>query len=517
MADEYSYLDVGYDQLLNKGDDLYDIDISLEEATSEETASMSTSSSTTTESETSEYNGDTDSVEDVTAVSTVTSGEVSSQWTIATDGYIIGGATAYNTGAGFFLGWDSTAYKFSIGDGSSNYLTWDGTTLSISGTFTANSGTIGGWTITTGYIYDLTSGTPTSSPNNGLVFDSGDAKIIVYEGTAERVRVGYLSAGVYGILGYATDGSTKLFELSDTQNFIAGWTISSTTLANSTNIVLDASNKKISINSATFGADGIQLDYNAGDPRFYAGNGAGKEVKFDGTTFSVNGVVMDGASTVNGSTATNVQYRAEALYTEDRLFQGRNNDALTETAGAGCTITRTPLCTIIACSGAASTGNIASGILGQTIDDSILDWNDNDWEFYTNCEVSATTEIDAFWGLFDRNSAPPAVDATSVLRHIGFYLQDATLYASNANGTTQTRTDVSSGITLTNNNYYRFVYDAGTDIKFYINDTLVATHTTNMPTSSVNDDPILIHWVAVGASGDKTLEFKNNYVVIARD
>lgn len=43
-----------------------------------------------------------------------------------------------------------------------------------------------------------------------------------------------------------------------------------------------------------------------------------------------------------------------------------------------------------------------------------------------------------------------------------------------------------SGITATNWNNYRIVYTYGTNVKFYINNTLVATHTTNRPTSSNN-------------------------------
>ena len=35
---------------------------------------------------------------------------------IPSDGHIRGGQIAYNTGAGFYLGYDDTAYKFSIGD-----------------------------------------------------------------------------------------------------------------------------------------------------------------------------------------------------------------------------------------------------------------------------------------------------------------------------------------------------------------------------------------------------------------
>jgi hypothetical protein len=56
--------------------------------------------------------------------------------TINTLGNIKGGQTAYNTGTGFFLGYSSTAYKFSIGS-STKSLLWDGSTLAVKGDITA--------------------------------------------------------------------------------------------------------------------------------------------------------------------------------------------------------------------------------------------------------------------------------------------------------------------------------------------------------------------------------------------
>ena len=53
----------------------------------------------------------------------------------------------YNSGRGFWLGIQSGVAKFSLGDGSSNFMTWDGSTLTIAGSFTATAGTIGGFTI----------------------------------------------------------------------------------------------------------------------------------------------------------------------------------------------------------------------------------------------------------------------------------------------------------------------------------------------------------------------------------
>ena len=61
-------------------------------------------------------------------------------------GYIRGGQTAYATGTGFWLGYDSGAYKLSIGN-STNSIKWSGTGLSIIGDVDASGGakfTLGG-------------------------------------------------------------------------------------------------------------------------------------------------------------------------------------------------------------------------------------------------------------------------------------------------------------------------------------------------------------------------------------
>jgi len=60
---------------------------------------------------------------------TVTSGGI----TFSAGGAIKGGQSDYNTGTGWFLGYSGGAYKFSIGNPAGNRLTWDGSTLSISG------------------------------------------------------------------------------------------------------------------------------------------------------------------------------------------------------------------------------------------------------------------------------------------------------------------------------------------------------------------------------------------------
>jgi hypothetical protein len=81
---------------------------------------------------------------------TITAGNI----TLNTSGYIRGGQTAYDTGTGFFLGYSGAAYKFSIGNGSTQKLLWDGTSLTITGSLSATTGAIGGFDIGADYIRD---------------------------------------------------------------------------------------------------------------------------------------------------------------------------------------------------------------------------------------------------------------------------------------------------------------------------------------------------------------------------
>ncbi len=87
--------------------------------------------------------------------------------------------------------------------------------------------------------------------------------------------------------------------------------------------------------------------------------------------------------------------------------------------------------------------------------------------------IGVSDNTDAFYD--------PSQDGGKIL----FTYNGTTLNAVNGE-TSETTTDVGTGITRTNWNNYRIHYTYGTNVKFYINNTLVATHTTNMPTSSNN-------------------------------
>lgn len=74
----------------------------------------------------------------IEAGTTVTQGGI----TMNQGGSIKGGQSAYNSGTGFFLGYDTNKYKFSIGNAGTEALTFDGTNLAVTGAITANSLTV---------------------------------------------------------------------------------------------------------------------------------------------------------------------------------------------------------------------------------------------------------------------------------------------------------------------------------------------------------------------------------------
>lgn len=67
---------------------------------------------------------------------------------IGDNGSLKAGQTAYDTGIGFWLEYNNGTPRLSIGNSAGDKLLWTGTALSITGSFTATAGTIGGFTIT---------------------------------------------------------------------------------------------------------------------------------------------------------------------------------------------------------------------------------------------------------------------------------------------------------------------------------------------------------------------------------
>ena len=116
---------------------------------------------------------------------------------------------------------------------------------------------------------------------------SSPPKIVVTSGGVTRLVIGNTHSTYYGIVGY-DDSSATIFEITDNRTYISGFDALKSGLQTG-GIFLNASDNIIAINSATFGNEGIQLDYNSGNPRAYIGDGSNQYFMYDGTNVSWKG------------------------------------------------------------------------------------------------------------------------------------------------------------------------------------------------------------------------------------
>lgn len=150
---------------------------------------------------------------DSLTVSKLTSGTITAQAiTLASSTsscYLNSGKTAFNnTQTGFILGVDHTdsKAKFYIGD-TSNYLNWDGSALTISGSITATTGNIGGFTI------------------GATSLSAGDGVTKIQLDTTSGIHLG---ANLFADAPFSVSLAGVLKSISGT---IANWTISNTALS----------------------------------------------------------------------------------------------------------------------------------------------------------------------------------------------------------------------------------------------------------------------------------------------
>ena len=139
-------------------------------------------------------------------------------------------------------------------------------------------------------------GTITASAGKLGGFNIGSASM--FGGGTEAIPDFFLSGSQgHGSTGYNKSNlfiSSSGFQVTHdgaikgSSGSIGGWTLDSSTIASSDDkVIIDSSNKRITINNTTFGNDGIQIDYNSGNPRFYVGDGSNQHIKFDGTNVDI--------------------------------------------------------------------------------------------------------------------------------------------------------------------------------------------------------------------------------------
>ena len=189
----------------------------------------------------------------------------------------------------------------------------------IEGVLTSSEGFIGGWKIESDTLRAFDSATDT--PRNFLLSGSGvisssnfyvdevgnmtassgwfigTVTASVVESEEGNISGWILEPGVIrdedDIIRLQPSGSSYVISSSDFQvstqgkmtasaGKVAGWDINGSILeSGGQNIRLDGNNKKITINSDTFGDDGIQLDYNSGTTRAHIGKHGSSGIKFD--------------------------------------------------------------------------------------------------------------------------------------------------------------------------------------------------------------------------------------------
>ncbi len=149
---------------------------------------------------------------------------------------------------------------------SSNFhLDNDGSVV-MQGTITAEAGgTIGGFSLGGSSMFSGTQPTPT-------FFLSGSG----HSGTNfEKLNL-FISSSGFQVNAQGA--------ISSSVGRIGGWTISDNLLTSDgggIRLNSNGNNSEISINSHTFGNEGIQLGFNSGNPRFYAGDGSNNFLRYD--------------------------------------------------------------------------------------------------------------------------------------------------------------------------------------------------------------------------------------------
>lgn len=175
--------------------------------------------------------------------------------TIATNGSLSSGQSAYDTGTGFWLGNVSGTTKVSIGNSAGNKMTWDGSSLSIVGNITATTGTIGGWTIgsTTltggGVTLDssgiITGGTIRTSSGDRVQMNSATNALELYASGVQRISLG----STY--LGFLNAAGTLVSTVQASSNILA--VDASLTSGGSVQMNAEGSGKvSLNINSSVF-------------------------------------------------------------------------------------------------------------------------------------------------------------------------------------------------------------------------------------------------------------------------
>lgn len=234
---------------------------------------------------------------------------------LASTGRLLNTVNAAPSGSGLFLGADKMGFysggawqtymdnagNFYLG-GTSGSLQWNGTTLTIagSGTFTgsvtASSGTIGGWTIGAS---TLTGGVTTLNANGNITVGSGNNVARLSDDATYRMWVGHATASS------APFRVTVGGAMTAASGTIGDWTISSSSLSGGTLVAGGG--------AVTLDDSGIQL---------LDGTGGTNKINWDdgSSVYSFSGTLF-----VNGNSTVAIA-GTNTVYFDTRMYPQNNNN-----------------------------------------------------------------------------------------------------------------------------------------------------------------------------------------------
>lgn len=235
--------------------------------------------------------------------------------TVGTSGVIhSAGATSYSAGTGYWMEGNATPV-FRIGNPAGNQLTWDGSALAVNGTLTSVAGSIGGWSIITGYLF---SGSTTTA-RVGLHASDTATDVAIYAGnfteTLAPFRVlhnGSLFASSATITGSITATSGNITAALVAGSITADKLNVTSLSAISANLgtITAGTISGITINGSTMNAGGGAVTIDANGISLTAGSAAQNNIKWsDGSDINSVGtdLALTGGTVTLVSSGTTVQ------------------------------------------------------------------------------------------------------------------------------------------------------------------------------------------------------------------
>jgi hypothetical protein len=215
---------------------------------------------------------------------------------------IRGGQTAYNTGTGFWLGDVSGTTKFSLGNPSGSYLTWDGSALTIKGAINATSLTLTGATVPAASVTGL-----------AAVATSGSANDVGLGNVQNLNAAAQTTTGLQSTISINSGGISM-----GSGGFVRG------------GIDWDSGNARFT------GSSGFFLGYASSQYRFFIGStgnpgtGSGNYLYWDGTVLKIGGNIVGGTTVGTDSSSAGLIINSTL-----GIRKGNKTGTLTITGGDG--------------------------------------------------------------------------------------------------------------------------------------------------------------------------------------